>query len=1251
MFDKVLIANRGAVACRIQRTLRRLHIASVAVYSEADRGSLHVRNADQTVLIGGAAAADSYLRSDRILAAAIATGAQAIHPGYGFLSENAQFAQDCERAGIAFVGPTPGQIRDFGLKHRARELAAANALPLLPGSELLSDLPEARREAQRIGYPVMLKSTAGGGGIGMQQCAGDAELGAAFDSVRRIAGSNFRDSGVFLEKYLARARHIEVQLFGDGNGAVVALGERDCSMQRRNQKVVEETPAPGLSARLRMQLCDAAVRLGKAVHYRSAGTVEFIVDADRAAADAPDTFYFLEVNTRLQVEHGITEAVTGIDLVAWMLQLAANEPPDLAGYRHAAAGVAIQARLYAEDPARGFRPSSGVLTEVRLPDNLRVDTWIDSGSEVPAFYDPMLAKLIAHAPTRAAAIDQLDAALAATAVYGVETNRLYLRAILSELGFRAGDYDTRFLGTLSFSSRTIEVLQPGTHTTVQDWPGRLGYWHVGVPPSGPMDALAARLGNRLVGNDEHAAALELTVTGPTLKFGCDALIALGGARMRAEIDGIGVDFWCALPVRAGSVLKLGAIESGAGQRSYLAVRGGLDVPLYMGSRSTFTLGQFGGHAGRALRSGDVLRIGTDADGDADADAEGDAVANHLAGAFVPQALRPEYSQDWTIAVLYGPHGAPDFFTESDIDVFFATDWQVHYNSSRTGVRLIGPRPRWARRDGGEAGLHPSNIHDTPYAIGAIDFTGDMPVILGPDGPSLGGFVCPATIALHDLWKLGQLRPGDRVRFEAATAGQAHAALLAQDEALRPLTAAPAPTAGPAPAAPPAMAPAMAPVSLSDQPAAARQAILHRQDATATRPAVCYRQSGEDNVLIEYGEPTLDLALRFRVQALLDALRAEPLPDVIDLTPGVRSLQVHFDSRRTGRSRIMDALLKVEAALAPIDDIEVAGRIVYLPLSWDDPGTTLAIERYMQSVRADAPWCPSNIEFIRRINGLDSIEDVRRIVFEASYLVMGLGDVYLGAPVATPLDPRHRLVTTKYNPARTWTPENAVGIGGAYLCVYGMEGPGGYQFVGRTVQMWNRYRQTEQFRDGKRWLLRFFDQLRFYPVSAEELLRLRAEFPYGKASLRIEPATLRLRDYRHFLATHASSIAAFKAHQQAAFDAERERWRRSDRNYDLGADQALDPAGAAAARAGAATSIGALPAGCTALSSPVTGSVWQINIQVGARAEAGAPLILIEAMKMEIAVQTEQPGTVVEVCCQRGQSVVAGDTLLLLRHEP
>ncbi len=324
--DKVLIANRGAIACRIQRTLRRLHVGAVAVYSEADRGSLHVRTADQAVLIGGASAADSYLRSDRILQAAIASGAQAIHPGYGFLSENAQFAEQCERAGIAFDWPDARRrsaTSDAEAHWRVRWPQPA-ALPLLPGSDLLLDLPQALLAAQHIGYPVMLKSTAGGGGIGMRMCADEAESCAMPSTACAASPAVTFATPAYSTRSIRRAcaGHIEVQLFGDGAGQVIALGERDCSMQRRNQKVIEETPAPGLGDRLRSELCAAAVRLGKAVRYRSAGTVEFIVDADRLAGDdsGGGGFYFLEVNSRLQVEHGVTEAVTGVDLVEWMIQ-------------------------------------------------------------------------------------------------------------------------------------------------------------------------------------------------------------------------------------------------------------------------------------------------------------------------------------------------------------------------------------------------------------------------------------------------------------------------------------------------------------------------------------------------------------------------------------------------------------------------------------------------------------------------------------------------------------------------------------------------------------------------------------------------------------------------------------------------------------------------------------------------------------------------------------------------------------------
>ena len=1218
MFDKVLIANRGAIACRIIRTLRRMGVGSVAVYSDADRYSPHVTQADEAIALGGSTATESYLRQDKLLDAARATGAQAIHPGYGFVSENAAFAERCAAQGVAFIGPTPAQMRDFGLKHRARALAQEHGLPLLPGSGLLSDVAQARVEAQRIGLPVMLKSTAGGGGIGMQLCRDLSELDGAFTAVERLAKNNFSDGGLFLEKLIERARHIEVQLFGDGNGAVIALGDRDCSTQRRNQKVIEETPAPGLDETTRARLLDAALTLGRAVGYRSAGTVEFVYDVQAGE------FYFLEVNTRLQVEHGVTEEVTGVDLVEWMIRVAAGEPPDLDAYRHEPRGHSIQVRLYAEDPARGFRPSSGVLSHVTLPADVRVDGWIEPGTEVSSFYDPLLAKIIAHAPTREQALTKLENALAHTNVYGIETNLDYLRGILAHETFRAGEQYTRFLATFEMPVRSVEVLKPGTHSTLQEYPGRLGYWNVGVPPSGPMDALAFRLANRIVGNREWHAALELTGTGPSLKFGVATLIALSGARMKAQIDGKDVPFWEPVRVDAGSVLALGAIQ-GEGQRTYLAVKGGFVAPAYLGSKATFTLGQFGGHVGRVLRTGDVLRLSAP-----------DAMMRLLQSdeapddcAPCPRALIPRYGKQWSIAVTPGPHGAPDFFTDDDIRAFYAADWQVHYNSSRTGVRLIGPKPQWARTDGGEAGLHPSNVHDNAYAVGAVDYTGDMPVILGPDGPSLGGFVCPAIVTRADLWKLGQLRPGDTVRFNCISCDEAVARREAQDESVDGLEP------------PRGAATGDASVDDVDAPAARvapmQSPVLH--SLGSGNDAVCYRQSGEDYLLVEFGPPVLDLELRFRVHALMQALEACRVPAIIDLTPGIRSLQVHYDSRALSQRKMLDLLLEAHAALPALEDLEVPSRIVHLPLSWDDPATRLAIEKYMQSVRADAPWCPSNIEFIRRINGLDSIDDVKRIVFEASYLVMGLGDVYLGAPVATPLDPRHRLVTTKYNPARTWTPENAVGIGGAYLCVYGMEGPGGYQFVGRTVQMWNRYRQTADFRDGKQWLLRFFDQIRFYPVGADELLRMREDFPQGRLALRIEDTTLKLSEQRRFLAEHSQSIAAFKARQQAAFEAERERWRLSGA-ATVDAD--------AAASAPFAADAADVPDGCIGVASPVTGSVWQVSVEPGARAAAGETLLIVEAMKMEILVTTEQAAEVVEVRFARGKTVNAGDIVLVLR---
>lgn len=1204
MFTKVLIANRGEIACRIIRTLKKMGIASIAIYSEADAGARHVLDADEAVCVGPAPAAESYLNAQKILQVARQTGAQAIHPGYGFLSENANFAESCEAAGIIFIGPTASQMREFGLKHTARALANKNNVPLLPGTGLLADVAEAKTEAEKIGYPVMLKSTAGGGGIGMQLIWSENELDTAFESVQRLSKNNFKDSGIYLEKYVQSARHIEVQIFGDGKGKVIALGERDCSVQRRNQKVIEETPAPNISAKTRQALCETAVKLGSALHYRSAGTVEYVYDNDT------QQFYFLEVNTRLQVEHGVTELVTGVDLVEWMLRIAAGDADFLSQYSHEPTGHAIQVRIYAEDPNKNFQPASGVLTEAKFSPDARNDSWVQKGSEISPFYDPLIAKVLVHAANRDAAVDKMRAVLNETQLSGIETNLEYLRQILADDVFPMGKQITRYLNTFVYQPNTVDVLDGGVMTTIQDYPGRLGYWHVGVPPSGPMDHLAFRVGNKLAGNTEGVAGLEITLIGCTLKFNVDSVIAITGAQIEALLNGKPINMWQSQLVKASSVLKLGKIN-GAGCRAYLAVQGGFDVPDYLGSKSTFTLGQFGGHGGRTLRVGDVLHL---------TKSEKLAIEKRL----LAPNKQPTYNNHWQIGVLYGPHGAPDFFTPDDIAVFFNTDYEVHYNSNTTGIRLIGPKPQWARTDGGEAGLHPSNIHDNAYAIGSIDFTGDMPIILGPDGPSLGGFVCPAVIVQAELWKMGQLKAGDKIRFMQLSQAQANELELAQNTMIANLNDARI------------KMPALeANIHVPNSP------VLLSTQATASQFKVVYRQAGDKNLLVEYGELMLDISLRFRVHALMQWLHNKQIQGIIDLTPGIRSLQLHYDSLILPVDKLIAILQQAENELPPTETMQVPSRVVHLPLSWEDPTVQLAVEKYAQSVRKDAPWCslepkPNNTEFIRRINGLQTVEQVKEIVFNASYLTLGLGDVYLGAPVATPLDPRHRLVTTKYNPARTWTPENAVGIGGAYMCIYGMEGPGGYQLVGRTLPIWNRWNTTQDFKQDSPWLLRLFDQIRYYPVSKDELAKLRAAFTQGKFALKIEEGMFSLSEYNQFLKQESDSIEAFKTLQQVAFNAERESWIATGQaNYN----QDAEPASADIAFE--------IPAGHLPVASHVAGNLWKVLRAEGELVEVGDEVAIIESMKMEIAVTASCTGKVSKILCNEGASIAAGQHLLLV----
>jgi acetyl-CoA carboxylase, biotin carboxylase subunit len=441
MFQKVLIANRGEIAVRVMRSLHEMGIATVAVFSEADREALHVRMADEAVCVGPAASAESYLVIDRILQAARDTGAEAIHPGYGFLSENAAFARACEEANVTFIGPSPHAIDVMGEKTRARQLMAEAGVPLVPGTpNAVEDAGEALKEAQKMGFPVLIKAAAGGGGKGMRRVDEAASFQAAFEGARREAISAFGNGDVYVEKYVLKPRHVEIQVLADGQGNVVHLFERDCSVQRRHQKVIEETPCPVLSEATRQAMGEVAVQAARAVDYVGAGTVEFLLDHE-------ENFYFLEMNTRLQVEHPITEMITGVDLVRWQVRIAAGEPLTLRQEDLAIRGAAVECRIYAEDPENQFRPSPGLLVGLRPPSGpgVREDSGVYEGATVPVHYDPMISKLITWGEDRDQAVRRMGRALREYVITGIKTNLAFHREVLVHPDFLSGQYDTDFV--------------------------------------------------------------------------------------------------------------------------------------------------------------------------------------------------------------------------------------------------------------------------------------------------------------------------------------------------------------------------------------------------------------------------------------------------------------------------------------------------------------------------------------------------------------------------------------------------------------------------------------------------------------------------------------------------------------------------------------------------------------------------------------------------------------------------------------
>jgi len=515
MFSSVLIANRGEIAVRVARTARRMGLRTIAVYSEADAQALHVRACDAGVAIGPAPARESYLAADRLIAAAQHARADCIHPGYGFLAENAEFAEACAAAGIAFVGPPPAAIRAMGAKDRAKALMAQAGVPVVPGYHgERQDAAFLRRKAYELGYPVLIKAVAGGGGRGMRRVDKHSEFEAALAGAMREADAAFGDARVLIEKFVATPRHIEFQIFADRHRNVIHLHERDCSLQRRHQKVIEEAPAPGMTAALRAAMGQVAVEAARAVGYVGAGTVEFIADATQGLR--PDGFWFMEMNTRLQVEHPVTEAVTGLDLVEWQFRVAAGEALPLAQDRVPLDGHAIEARLYAEDPDRGFLPSTGRIFALALPagEGLRVDAGVAEGDAMTRFYDPMIAKVIAHGATRNAAIERLAAGLERSVIAGVRSNAGFLAGLLRAEEFRAGRHDTgsveRHLAALAAAPRGLDRAAAAAGALALL--GREGPAAEATPDPSPWDA---RDGFQLGGPRELTLPLEVDGAGET----------------------------------------------------------------------------------------------------------------------------------------------------------------------------------------------------------------------------------------------------------------------------------------------------------------------------------------------------------------------------------------------------------------------------------------------------------------------------------------------------------------------------------------------------------------------------------------------------------------------------------------------------------------------------------------------------------------------------------------------------------------
>ncbi|GAA5886536.1 hypothetical protein JCM6882_001679 [Rhodosporidiobolus microsporus] len=1218
---KLLVANRGEIALRVLRSADELGIPTASIYTEADADAPHRFKAGETALI------PNYLDGDAIVKVCKKLGATMVHPGYGFLSENEEFATKVEAAGIVFLGPRPEQIAAMGLKHEARARAIAAGVPVLPGSELVSDVEAALKQAERVGWPIMLKATGGGGGRGTAVCWDEKELRDSFQSTLDMTETLF-GGGLFVEKFIPRARHIEIQVFGDGEGKVVHAGERECSAQRRHQKVLEEAPSPFILKHpdLGEAMYAAAVRLCELINYRSAGTVEFLVD------DTTAKYYFLELNSRIQVEHAVTEMVRpGLDLVALMIKLGLSQTSDSSFTLPSQASVAsahghaIEARIYAEVPHLDFKPSPGLLQEVKFPsaDHIRIDSWVDTGSLISPFYDPMVAKLIVLGKDREEARLRLDQALSDSILRGTATNLSYLQTINSCPEFVAGDVTTKFLDTFPYTLSCIEVVDGGLATTVQDGRPRLSSGGDGIPRGGPMDSLAAKAANLLVGNEPEVECFEAILSGPTLKFSTSAVVAVTGAEADVYLDDDKKPMWSRFVVPAGSTLEIGACE-GVGKSVYIAVKGGFpEVPFFAGSKSTFAPGKFGGVQGREIVAGDIITLSPSA-----APASTDSSDLTL-----PSSVPPTFPHEWTLAALPGPHADADYLTEEDRTSLYSTTYTISADSNRMGLRLQGLKPLKFSRDTGE---HGSNVVDHGYSEGAINLNGDTPVLLAADGPDCGGLACVVGVVTGEWWKMGQLRPGDSFRLVEPTVEALPAHIAKQQAWLAALAA------------------AVSNGSFDKVPTFPLDVLTEKQatdgillvlEKTETSPRLSFRQSGDGGILIEVGDQT---NLSFRTRLITELwerrLREKKVDGLYAFIQNVASILIKFHPAILPQQTLLDLLTSTFAGLPEASlEISVPSRRIELPVTFNDSVIEETIRRYMVSTgRKKAVYLPDNLDYLAKATGVDGVEGVVKTFTSSDWFCTSRA-FFLGLPFLFPLDKRALLASQKYNPTRTFTPSGTLGYAGVQAAVYPVDSPGGYQIIGRTLTPWSVKGRYGAGYEGH-FLLKSFDVVRWVRMEEKEFAEVEKSFTAGSYMPKVEEITISAKEMAELERSTADEVQA-RAEQMKRNLAELAKEESVlVAEYHAELEKAKEEAEAAAGSGGKA---GGSHSG-TPLKSPVLAAVRSIGVSIGDILSTDVVPCKVEAMKTEIAIKVSRAlvgKKVTGIAVEVGDVVKPGEAVL------